>query len=466
MRTAVRVVLVGLLLLLAPLAAARRAFAEAMGEIHSAETRAGSFANATEVDTFTFSGSAGQVVLLMMSAESPATNEPRLDLRSPSNALVASSHAYNTTEIGPQVLPESGTYAVEARLWVGSSGNYSLSLLVFGGATTSAADGDGGEMQSAETVSGTMDARADTDAWTFDGTAGTGVIVTMSRESGGTSYEPRLRLYDPTGALETSAFGSATATVESWTLLQSGLYTLVTTYRSGTAPGPYSLSLLLLPGPTVSPSDPDGGILASGGSAPCTLDRRADTDAFALVGHAGETVTVTMTGSCGALTLEPLLRLVAPTGVVEASQFGSGTAQIAAHPLALTGAYTAVASRWSGTPPCTYSMSFVKNPPANVLSCSAAAAVVGYTGGWSGSVSGGSAPYAWSWWFGDGGGSTEAEPFHLYPPPARTYAWQLIVRDANGEACVRQGLLQTPSNVVFSDAFESGNLARWHASSP
>ena len=110
-------------------------------------------------------------------------------------------------------------------------------------------------------------------------------------------------------------------------------------------------------------------------------------------------------------------------------------------------------------------MSFAKSPPATVLSCTAAAAVVGYTGGWSGSVSGGSAPYAWSWWFGDGGGSTEAEPFHLYPPPARTYAWQLIVRDANGEACVRQGLLQTPSNAVFSDAFESGTLARWHASS-
>ena len=133
-----------LLILGAGPSAAPRAGAEAMGGIVSAQTRSGSFTVATEVDTFTFTGAAGEVVLLVMSAESPTSNEPRLDLRSPTDVLVGSTHSYNTTEIGPQVLPETGTYSVEARLWAGSNGTYSLSLLVFGGATTSPTDHDGG----------------------------------------------------------------------------------------------------------------------------------------------------------------------------------------------------------------------------------------------------------------------------------------------------------------------------------
>jgi hypothetical protein len=103
-----------------------------------------------------------------------------------------------------------------------NTGDYSLSLLLIPGPTVSPQDSDGGDILSGEAKTGTIDFRADTDAFTFNG------------EAGGTH------------CVHTE--------ISNYQLLQSGIYTIVIRDNGGDNTGDYSLSLTKVPGLPSSPS--------------------------------------------------------------------------------------------------------------------------------------------------------------------------------------------------------------------
>jgi hypothetical protein len=91
---------------------------------------------------------------------------------------------------------------------------------------SSGQDAGGGNIASAETRSGTITPAGDTDAFTFQGATGQGIVVEMAANSSklGTSFY----LYNPVGALETKLVGDTDGyriRLENYRLKQTGVYT-------------------------------------------------------------------------------------------------------------------------------------------------------------------------------------------------------------------------------------------------
>ena len=129
-----------------------------------------------------------------------------------------------------------------------------LIVLVMSIYSASSAHGvDYGEILSAETKTASITNPAQTDSFTFNGEAGQGVVISMSRESG--NLRPEISLYAPDGTLEiSSAYGSSHAEISDYQLLQSGTYTIVACDYWGDYTGDYSLSFIKIPGTQHSPS--------------------------------------------------------------------------------------------------------------------------------------------------------------------------------------------------------------------
>ena len=230
------------------------AYAVDMGEILSAETKTGSITNPAQTDSFAFNGEAGQGVVINMSMES-GDLRPEISLYAPDGTLeISSAYGYTHAEISDHQLLQSGTYTIVAGDYYGVyTGDYSLSFLLIPGPAVSPQDPDGGDILSGETKVGIIDFNADTDAYTFNGEAGQGVVINMSMESG--DLRPEISLYAPDGTLEiSSAYGYTHAEISDHQLLQSGTYTIVAGDYYGVYTGDYSLSFVKIPGTQHSPS--------------------------------------------------------------------------------------------------------------------------------------------------------------------------------------------------------------------
>jgi hypothetical protein len=152
------------------------------------------------------------------------------------------------------------------------TGEYGLSLVLIGGATTSIQDPDGGSITSGQTQSGNISPNGDTDAYTFQGVTGQGVVIEMAAVNG--NLGPAIYLYSPTGVLETQLLSEYTAThirLENYQLKETGTYTLVAAANMGTfwsKTGEYGLSLVVIGTGVASTSTPAASVTP--GLAPTT----------------------------------------------------------------------------------------------------------------------------------------------------------------------------------------------------
>ena len=330
------------------------------GDIQSGETQKYSIDSSTDTDAFTFSGQKGQAIIIRMSQESGGV-DPSVDLYAPDGSLehTAGSGSSKSVRVKEHKLQQSGTYTIVARDYDGKeTGQYSLSLLLLPGATSSSQDPDGGEIKSAETKTGTIDLNADTDAFTFSGKKGQAIILRMSQESGG--VDPSVDLYAPDGSLEHTAGTSSSRSVriKEYKLQQSGTYTIIARDYDGEETGQYGLSLLLLPGATSSSQDPDGGEIKSAETKTGTIDLNADTDAFTFHGQKGQTILLRMSQESGGV--DPSIDLYAPDGTLEHSKGSSSStrATITDWILQESGKYTVVCRDYDGEETGGYSLSF------------------------------------------------------------------------------------------------------------
>lgn len=447
--------------------------ANEMVDIVSGESSAGSITINGELDSFRFLGAQEQTVVLVMSEECPfpASDDfwPKLELYAPSGGppVVTSPTSAVSARITGYQLQESGTYTIIARTNSGTGTcEYSLSLLAFPGTLTSTQDQDGGPILSAETLTGTVSLNADTDGASFAARAGESVVIAMGEECDFPALDdfwPKLELYAPSGGspVVTSPTSAVKAKINGHLLQETGTYTIVARTNSGKGTCEYSLSHLITPGPTVSVGDRDGGRVQSGDTVFGTIDFMSDTDAYALVGQVDDTVVIAMSEQCdfpASDDFRPQLQLYAPSGgpPVVTSNSHAVSASISGYILQETGAYTIVARGDPGT--CEYNLSMTKISPGAVLNCSATA-VPDFLASptnveFGASATGGTAPYSFSWWLGDGSLSDEQNPSHLFEESG-TYGWYVLIKDANGETCVQSDFFDLKKQIIFEDGFES-----------
>ena len=213
------------------------------------QTQTGSISSVAQNNSYTFSANANDVVDFTMVATSGSL-VPKIRLYNPDGTLLGSAASGvpygcsgSTIEMNTVQLPASGTYTI----LVGdcsdtNTGNYAIYAQRTNNPTGPAPLLFGGQVQT-----GTIGSAAQSNSYTFSGSANDVVDFTMVATSG--SLVPKIRLYNPDGTLLSSAasgvpYGCSGSTIEmnSVTLTQSGTYTVLVGDCSDTNTGNYNLS--------------------------------------------------------------------------------------------------------------------------------------------------------------------------------------------------------------------------------
>jgi len=220
---------------------------------------------------------------------------------------------------------------------------------------------DRGEIRSGETKTGFLSSPGFADSWNFYGGEGDRVIITAAEISG--YVEPEIYLYPPdSGELEASAIGPNSGKRLDHQLQRTGLYTIVISDYYLDEEGDYGIALVKIPGAATSPTDPDGGLIASGDGKTGILTHQADTDIYQFYGKVGDHTVITAAEISG--YVEPEIYLYPPdSGELEASATGPNSGKRLDHTLEKTGLYTILISDYYLDEEGEYGMSLTKIPP-------------------------------------------------------------------------------------------------------
>jgi hypothetical protein len=250
------------------------------GTINPAETVTGLIDPVTDTDSFAFNGNAGQLAIIRMSSDG---FQPKIELYSPngSKEIQAYCAEYYVADFFCElrhVLKNTGQYTIIAMdNGANNIGNYSVSLMLIPGVTTSSKDTDGGQISSGDNINGKIDLAADTDAFTFNGIAGQSIIIKMASNSG----IPKIELYSPNTTKEKEAWSPWLATVSDLehVLKNTGQYTIVV-MDSKFNIIEYTLSLTIVgSGSSEQPSQPSADDV-DGDGIPNTIDNDDDNDGY------------------------------------------------------------------------------------------------------------------------------------------------------------------------------------------
>jgi YD repeat-containing protein len=291
-----------------------------------------------EVDAYTYSATAGEVVRVQMTRKAGVGN-PYLELYGPTGSLIATdndSAGYPNAAFSAK-LTNAGTYTVIAR----SDDSYSTSLAfdyavslhrITGGCATTLTCG--------QSLDDAVNVPGDVGAYTYTANAGDVVRVQMTRKAG--VGNPFLELYGPTGNLiavdnDSAGYPNAVFTAR---LTNAGMYTVI-----ARADDAYSVSLAF--DYTVSLQRVNGGCntqaLTCGQSLTNALNPAGKIDAYTYTASAGDVVRIQMTRKAG--VGNPFLELYGPMGnliATDSDLAGAPNARILVT-LTNTGVYTVIA---------------------------------------------------------------------------------------------------------------------------
>jgi len=335
------------------------------------QTLTGKIGLAAQSNTYTFSANANDSVDFTM-VETSGTPSPKLRLYNPDGSLLSSaSNNYlngvcaggSTIEMNTVTIPKAGTYT----LLVGDCSDTNTgSYTIYAQRTNNPAlcvDLVWGQVQS-----GAIGSVAQSNCFTFSGTASDVVDFTMVATNGNVS--PKLRLYNPDGSLLSSASnnylngvcaGGSTIEMNSVTLKTNGTHTLLVGDCSDTNPGAYNLTsqcfgACLLPVPTTTLLSP-GSALAGGPGFTLTVNGSgfANNESNSVVQWDGGDLTTTF------VSTSQLTAAVPGTDIATAGTF-------------LVTVSTPGPGGGTSLPPLLFT---VNNPPPGPISVSPASATAG-----------------------------------------------------------------------------------------
>ena len=280
------------------------------GPIASAAVKTGSMSGVADLDAYTFTGTAGDRVLVDCVATSGAGFNTYLAIYPPNGFPAATSTSADRME---HILTVTGTWTILIQdNGDDNAGNYELSLLnVTTGPHTTGSDTDGSALVSNGFKTGQFQQGVDFDAYTFTGAVGQRVAVTCLATGAG-SHNTSLTLYPPGGLAAESASNSGD--VIDVMLQHAGTYTVVVEDYGNDHTGAYSLSFMnVTAGPHTDGTDPDGGAIASSDVRSGTISGIGDIDCFMFTGTVGQRVLIDCVVTSGA-SLNTFVGLYAPNG--------------------------------------------------------------------------------------------------------------------------------------------------------
>jgi len=268
-------------------------------------------AAAAEVDQFSFTAEAGDVVIIRTS-RTGGNLQPRIRLRNSEGVLVREAFSYSIiAEMEGVALANDDTYtlSVEDRQGTGT-GAYAVSLQRLNGPAGVAALNYGAAQPSTLLLGSEMD------AYSLSGQAGDKLLLRMS--SGASRFSPQLRLYQPDGTLTCSAssYGNTAGNSQVCQLPVSGTYLLLANeWREGEV-GSYYVFVQRL-------NNPAGASPISYGTATIgSLAMPAEADSFTVDGTTGGVVTIRMARASE--NIQPVVQLYTPDGTLVCSSYSYG----------------------------------------------------------------------------------------------------------------------------------------------
>jgi hypothetical protein len=323
------------------------------GAIASDEIKTAQFQQLVDFDAYTFTGTAGQRVIITAVATGGGLQNTNLTLYPPGGGI-----AETTTTTGDVIdyqLLNSGTYTVVVEDYGNdNAGAYSVSFLnMTAGPFTSGSDPDGGAITSAQVKSGGMSAVADLDVYTFTGTIGDRVIIDAVA-TGGAGFNTLIALYPPNGAANATY---TTGDRMEYLLNVAGTWTIVIEDNGADAAGTYDMSFLnVTSGPHTTGSDTDGSALVSNAIKNGQFNQGVDLDAYTFPGTTGQRVILTAV-AVGGGSHNTTLTLYPPGGGI--NEYTSTTGDVADVQLLQTGTYTLVVEDYGDDNAGSYALSYL-----------------------------------------------------------------------------------------------------------
>ena len=284
----------------------------------------GVISEADEVDLYTLSGTAGEVILITLvdtggelTLGGVAANAL---LYAPNGVTVGAN--FNANSQQSFTLPETGTYVIRivANTLV-HTGTYSVGLERLKPAAAVDAVLAPGSL-----VSASIGAAGETDLYTFDGTANDDILVTLVDTGGELTLggvAANALLYAPSG-VEVGANFNANSQ-QSFTLPETGTYVIRIVANTLVHTGTYSVGLERL-----KPAAAVDGILTPGSLVAASIGAAGETDLYTFDGTANDEILVTLVDTGGELTLGGVAAnalLYAPSGVEVGANFNANSQQ-------------------------------------------------------------------------------------------------------------------------------------------
>jgi large repetitive protein len=277
------------------------------------QTLTNAISAAGQANTYTFSGMAGEAVVLSAHASSGVL-AATADLYGPAGTFIGSALQGATSSLS---LPATGTYTILVHdYYYTSIGNYGVGL---GFATGRC----GTPIVCGQTLTNAISAAGQANTYTFSGTAGEAVVLSAHASSG--VLAATADLYGPAGTFIGSALQGATSSLS---LLATGTYTILVHDYYYTSIGNYGVGLGFVTGRC-------GTAIVCGQTLTNAIKATGQANAYTFSGTAGERVVLSAHSSSG--SLGATADLYGPTGtfIGSALQGASGSLSLPA-----TGTYT------------------------------------------------------------------------------------------------------------------------------
>ena len=342
-------------------------------------------------DAYTFTGTAGQQISISMSSSAFDTF---LHLVGPNGAIVSTdddggggTNSRIPSGSGFLTLPASGTYTIQASSFSSNtSGIYSLSLTTQapGSCTTSTPIAFGQTINAALSTSDCHLAdNSFFDAYTFNGTTGQQIAISMS--SG--TFDTFLFLRRPDGTVLTQdddGGGGTNSRIPAssgfLTLPTTGVYTILASSFSPSTTGSYALTLSIqntnCPSTPISVGQTINGTLSV---SDCRLSDDSIFDSYTFSGTAGQSISISMTSA----TFDTYLLLFNPDGTLLTEDDDGGDGLNSRIPpdtgtltLPVTGTYKIFANSFAANTTGAYSLTLSGTAP---VTCSSSPISLGQT---------------------------------------------------------------------------------------
>ncbi len=262
----------------------------------------GEISFAAEMDTYTFSGVAGEWVLINL-AVTLGTLDPQIRLYRPDGTLLCNASNSNGgfAEITNCQLSDTGTYTLLVNDYGDiDPGNYRLYLQRLTDAVNTT------PLSFGVPLAADIALASEIDTYTFNATAGDRVLIDMAVSSG--LLDPQIRLFGPNGTQVCQDYKTSggAAEIADCQLPATGTYQILAGDYGSTETGNYGIFLQRLNQPGNST------VVTYGQNITRDIILTAEMDTFTFVGTANDWVVIDMAVTLGGL--DPQIRLFRPDG--------------------------------------------------------------------------------------------------------------------------------------------------------